>query len=136
MVNFGQYASNRQNDASLLARLLARRAACHLGSFPTLHVGTSVDVDPALGGLNNMSLQHTDTEPKWWRLSACKGLDAKMFYPDDEASACSAKTVCSTCAVQMACLEHALTIREKAGVWGGASERDRRRIIRQRRKAG
>ncbi len=59
-----------------------------------------------------------------------------MFYPDDEASATSAKDVCATCSVQTACLEHALNIREKAGVWGGATERDRRRIIRQRRKTG
>jgi WhiB family redox-sensing transcriptional regulator len=76
----------------------------------------------------------TDEQPKWWDHGACKGLDSGMFYPDDEASAASAKAVCDTCAVQSTCLEHALTIREKAGVWGGATERDRRRIIRQRRK--
>jgi WhiB family redox-sensing transcriptional regulator len=46
----------------------------------------------------------------------------------------SAKVVCGNCVVQSTCLEHALTLREKAGVWGGATERDRRRIIRQRRK--
>jgi WhiB family redox-sensing transcriptional regulator len=73
-------------------------------------------------------------EPKWWDQGACKGLNSDMFYPDDEASAASAKAVCESCAVQSTCLEHALTIREKAGVWGGATERDRRRIIRQRRK--
>ncbi len=76
----------------------------------------------------------TQQEPKWWDHGACKGLDSTMFYPDDEASAASAKSVCETCSVQPACLEHALSIREKAGVWGGATERDRRRIIRQRRK--
>ena len=81
-----------------------------------------------------MSLQHTNTELKWWHLGACRGLDSKIFYPDDEASSIFAKSVCSTCSVQTECLEHALTIREKAGVWGGASERDRRRIIRQRRQ--
>jgi WhiB family redox-sensing transcriptional regulator len=81
-----------------------------------------------------MSLQHTNTELKWWHLGACRGLDSKIFYSDDEASSIFAKSVCSTCSVQTECLEHALTIREKAGVWGGASERDRRRIIRQRRQ--
>jgi WhiB family redox-sensing transcriptional regulator len=85
-----------------------------------------------------MYAQETNAEQsaqlKWWDLGACKGLDAAMFYPDDEASAVSAKAVCEMCAVRSACLEHALTIREKAGVWGGATERDRRRIIRQRRK--
>lgn len=58
-----------------------------------------------------------------------------MFYPDDEAEAESAKAVCATCSVQVNCLEYALAIREKVGVWGGATERDRRRIVRQRRKS-
>ena len=83
-----------------------------------------------------MSLQQVNPadQPKWWDLGACKGLDSAMFYPDDEASAASAKAVCAGCRVQTTCLDHALTSREKAGVWGGATERDRRRIIRQRRK--
>jgi WhiB family transcriptional regulator, redox-sensing transcriptional regulator len=71
---------------------------------------------------------------KWWDLGACRGLDAAIFYPDDEAEAQAAKSVCATCSVQSTCLDHALTSREKAGVWGGATERDRRRIIRQRRR--
>lgn len=73
-------------------------------------------------------------ELKWWDLGACRGLDSAVFYPDDETEAESAKSVCRTCAVQSTCLEHALSSREKAGVWGGATERDRRRIVRQRRK--
>jgi WhiB family redox-sensing transcriptional regulator len=42
--------------------------------------------------------------------------------------------VCGTCDVRIACLEHALASREKEGVWGGTTERERRRIIRQRRR--
>jgi WhiB family redox-sensing transcriptional regulator len=37
--------------------------------------------------------------------------------------------------VRETCLEHALTVREKDGVWGGCTERERRRILRQRRRA-
>jgi WhiB family redox-sensing transcriptional regulator len=70
---------------------------------------------------------------KWWDLGACRGLDAMIFYPDDD-DAVAAKAVCAECSVCSSCLEHALSIREKAGVWGGATERDRRRIIRQRRR--
>jgi WhiB family redox-sensing transcriptional regulator len=70
----------------------------------------------------------------WWDLGACRGLDAAIFYPDDDDDAEAAKSVCSQCHVRTACLEHALSFREKAGVWGGATERDRRRIIRQRRR--
>ncbi|MFK8022385.1 MAG: WhiB family transcriptional regulator [Ilumatobacter sp.] len=84
-----------------------------------------------------MSIQTiTEQETKWWDLGACRGLEASIFYPEDEAEALSAKNVCSGCAVQAACLDHALTSREKAGVWGGATEKDRRRIIRQRRRSG
>lgn len=72
---------------------------------------------------------------EWRKLGACRGLDASIFYPDDEDDAAAAKEVCATCAVRAACLEHALSSREKAGVWGGATERERRRIIRQRRRS-
>ena len=78
-----------------------------------------------------MSIQ----ELKWWDMGACRGLDATIFYPDDDDDAVAAKAVCGECGVRSSCLEHALTLREKAGVWGGATERDRRRIIRQRRRS-
>lgn len=82
-----------------------------------------------------MSIHQISPEAsKWWDLGACRGLDAAIFYPDDDAEAQAAKTVCESCAVQQTCLDHALSFREKAGVWGGATERDRRRIIRQRRR--
>ena len=60
-----------------------------------------------------------------------------MFYPDpdDDEAAEPAKDVCSECVVRESCLEHALGFREREGVWGGATERERRRIIRQRRRS-
>jgi len=75
----------------------------------------------------------SDTD-KWWDVGACRGLDSGIFYPDDDVEAQAAKSVCETCVVKQTCLDHALSFREKAGVWGGATERDRRRIIRQRRR--
>jgi WhiB family redox-sensing transcriptional regulator len=42
--------------------------------------------------------------------------------------------VCHGCDVRISCLEHALASREKVGVWGGTTERERRRLIRQRRR--
>lgn len=68
-------------------------------------------------------------------LGACRGLDAGIFYPDTEEEAAKAKQVCAGCDVQQTCLEFALNRREKAGVWGGATERDRRRILRQQRRS-
>jgi WhiB family transcriptional regulator, redox-sensing transcriptional regulator len=71
---------------------------------------------------------------QWRSKAACQGLDPEIFYPLDDDEAQEAKTVCSTCTVRESCLEHALGYREKEGVWGGATERERRRIIRQRRR--
>lgn len=71
----------------------------------------------------------------WRELGACRGLKPSIFYPEDDDDALDAKAVCGECAVRVACLEFALRSREKQGVWGGATERERRRIIRQRRRS-
>ena len=70
----------------------------------------------------------------WRQHGACRGLDPAIFYPLDDDEADPAKEVCDQCVVRQACLEHALATREKEGIWGGATERERRRIIRQRRR--
>jgi WhiB family redox-sensing transcriptional regulator len=73
----------------------------------------------------------------WQSKAACRGLDAAIFFPDPDVDdeALPAKAVCAECAVRESCLEYALGYREKDGVWGGATERERRRIIRQRRRS-
>lgn len=70
----------------------------------------------------------------WRQHAACRGLDPEVFYPVTDEEAEVAKSVCRGCPVRQPCLEHALSSREKDGVWGGATERERRRIIRQRRR--
>ena len=71
----------------------------------------------------------------WRQQAACRGLDPEIFYPVTDEEADTAKAVCDVCSVRHTCLEHALSFREKDGVWGGRTERERRRIIRQRRRA-
>ncbi len=71
----------------------------------------------------------------WRHHAACKGIDPDVFYPHEDEEAEAAKEVCGVCPVRQACLEHALGARERDGVWGGATERERRRIIRQRRRS-
>lgn len=71
----------------------------------------------------------------WRELGRCRGLDPAVFYPDeeDEQAIDEARAVCEPCPVQHQCLEHAIARREKLGVWGGTTWRERRRIIRRRR---
>lgn len=70
----------------------------------------------------------------WRSMGACRGLDPDIFFPDSDEQVREAKEICFGCDVRVSCLEHALASREKVGVWGGTTERERRRIIRQRRR--
>ena len=74
-------------------------------------------------------------DQSWRQSAACQGIDPDVFYPADDDPADDAKAICNVCPVRTPCLEWALATREKEGVWGGATERERRRIIRQRRKS-
>ena len=72
----------------------------------------------------------------WRQQARCRGVDPAIFYPvSDEDESLEAKEICAECPVREPCLEYALTVREKHGVWGGRTERERRRLIRQRRKS-
>ena len=71
-------------------------------------------------------------ESSWWDYAICLGVDADLFFPDRGACTKEAKEVCRGCVVREDCLEYALSHGEKFGIWGGMSERERRRLRRQR----
>ncbi|MGY1605279.1 WhiB family transcriptional regulator [Geodermatophilus sp. SYSU D00815] len=69
-----------------------------------------------------------------WRLDAlCAETDPEAFFPEKGGSTREAKRVCAGCPVRLQCLEFALGNDERFGIWGGLSERERRRIRMQRR---
>lgn len=79
----------------------------------------------------------TETEPadnRWMLDARCRGVDPAEFFPSDGLGVEAAQRVCEGCAVRVECLEYALEHRIEHGVWGGASERERRRILRRRRQ--
>ena len=71
-------------------------------------------------------------ESSWQDYANCLGVDPDLFFPERGASTREAKEVCRGCVVREDCLEYALANGEKFGIWGGMSERERRRIRRQR----
>jgi len=73
-----------------------------------------------------------DLDTDWKDSSNCLGVDPDLFFPERGASTREAKEVCRGCIVREDCLEYALMNGEKFGIWGGMSERERRRIRRQR----
>ena len=73
-------------------------------------------------------------EPNWMAKGLCANQPPETFFPSDGVGVEVAKRICAQCPVVEGCLEYALTNRIDHGVWGGASERQRRRIIKARRK--
>lgn len=71
----------------------------------------------------------------WMADGKCRDLPPAMFFPSDGVGVDQARRVCADCPVREPCLEYALYNRIDHGVWGGASERERRRIARRRRIA-
>jgi WhiB family redox-sensing transcriptional regulator len=78
---------------------------------------------------------HRDDDNGWQDHANCLGVDPDLFFPERGASTREAKEVCRGCVVRAECLEFALQNGEKFGIWGGLSERERRRIRRQRAQA-
>lgn len=75
-----------------------------------------------------------DERPAWQSQGNCLGVDPELFFPVNVGGLREAQAVCAGCSVRLECLEHALTHHEHHGVWGGLSERARRRIKRGRRQ--
>jgi len=74
-----------------------------------------------------------DTENEWMQRGSCRDIPPSTFFPSDGVGVDLARAICATCPVQSACLEYALENRVDHGVWGGCSERERRRILKRRR---
>lgn len=70
---------------------------------------------------------------QWMARGSCRNQPAALFFPSDGVGVEIAKAVCEGCPVQTTCLEYALEHRIDHGVWGGASERQRRRLLKKRR---
>lgn len=68
----------------------------------------------------------------WQARANCTGVDPELFFPERGSSTREAKEVCRGCVVQQDCLEFAIANGEKFGIWGGMSERERRRVRRSR----
>jgi len=72
-------------------------------------------------------------DDRWMGKGKCRDMDPAMFFPSDGIGVQIAQKTCSECPVKIPCLEYALDNRVDHGVWGGTSERERRRILRRRR---
>ena len=65
----------------------------------------------------------------WMDQALCREVDPDLWFPDKGANAKPAVAICQLCPVAAECLDYALTNRERFGVWGGVTERPRRKLL-------
>ena len=89
-------------------------------SAPRTRSGRSMSLDDLFGA----------AEQEWQEQALCAQTDPEAFFPEKGGSTREAKRICHACAVRDECLEYALLNDERFGIWGGLSERERRRLKR------
>ena len=84
-------------------------------------------VELGVPGVRRRTDEHED--PLAWQTeSLCAQTDPEAFFPEKGGSTRDAKKICGSCEVRSECLEYALQNDERFGIWGGLSERERRKL--------
>lgn len=90
-------------------------------------------VDPLIRGVPGVRRADTEDPLAWQADALCAQTDPEAFFPEKGGSTREAKKICALCPVRAQCLEYALKNDERFGIWGGLSERERRKL---RKRAG
>ncbi len=91
-------------------------------------------VDPVFLGVPGVRRHDLveEADPLGWQTDAlCAPTDPEAFFPEKGGSTRDAKKICTSCDVRGECLEYALQNDERFGIWGGLSERERRKLKRR-----
>jgi WhiB family redox-sensing transcriptional regulator len=97
------------------------------GGGPGL-VGQGAGGGQGIAGM--LGIGEVDTQ-SWQERALCAETDPEAFFPEKGGSTREAKKICTGCEVKAECLEYALANDERFGIWGGLSERERRRLRRR-----
>ena len=98
-------------------------------AFPT--IGSSIRSTSGFRGCAVRSRSTTAIRSAWQTDALCAQTDPESFFPEKGGSTRDAKRICSSCDVRGECLEYALQNDERFGIWGGLSERERRKLKRR-----
>jgi WhiB family redox-sensing transcriptional regulator len=117
-----------------------RPARLHDRSWSAVSASSEVTAAPAATSAHKRShlslvtdafeLAPETTDDQWQERALCAQTDPEAFFPEKGGSTREAKRICMGCEVRDACLDYALAHDERFGIWGGLSERERRRLKR------
>ncbi len=71
-------------------------------------------------------------DTSWMNSGKCREYPPNTFFPSDSVGVSIARRICAVCPMKAICLEYALDNQIEHGIWGGTSERARRRMVRAR----
>jgi len=100
----------------------------HTGNSRAVQAGTWSSLHAMLQGMGSCSSTAHVLSGAWQEQARCRGVDPRVFYPERGGSASPARRLCSSCGVRLECLEYALLMNERFGIWGGMSEQERRAL--------
>ncbi|MBL3698912.1 WhiB family transcriptional regulator [Leucobacter luti] len=100
-----------------------------MSESPHTPVPSNWFVDPVF--LGTPTVREDDEALAWQADALCAQTDPEAFFPEKGGSTREAKRICETCEVRSECLDYALENDERFGIWGGLSERERRRLRRE-----
>lgn len=85
--------------------------------------------DPVQLGMPRIRQEGEENALAWQADALCAQVDPEVFFPEKGGSTRDAKKICTSCDVRETCLEYALANDERTGIWGGLSERERRKLV-------
>jgi WhiB family transcriptional regulator, redox-sensing transcriptional regulator len=92
-------------------------------------VPTDWFIDPVQLGVPGVRREpEVDSALAWQADALCAETDPEAFFPEKGGSTRDAKRICESCEVRSECLDYALENDERFGIWGGLSERERRKL--------
>ncbi|MBI3213503.1 MAG: WhiB family transcriptional regulator [Mycobacterium sp.] len=107
-----------------------------VGNTPATNIGPATGGSSDFGARPHLSLVPDEfaagetADNEWQERALCAQTDPEAFFPEKGGSTREAKRICLGCEVRDECLDYALANDERFGIWGGLSERERRRLKR------
>lgn len=118
----GEDASEREHGVGTVTALFPDGAPQRSGRAPT------PERDPWQALPLTLQPAEVEGELAWQVDALCAQTDPEAFFPEKGGSTRDAKKVCAACPVRQECLDYAMANDERFGIWGGLSERERRRL--------
>jgi WhiB family transcriptional regulator, redox-sensing transcriptional regulator len=107
------------------------RSVDRFGAGAGRGMGQGVSQGPSQGIAGLLGIGAEADAQSWQEQALCAETDPEAFFPEKGGSTREAKKICTGCEVKAQCLEYALSNDERFGIWGGLSERERRRLRRR-----